>query len=85
MAELKGIHIHTWEGETAHYLYDKFCHNEITVDEIIQKWKDELGGEESTEVETIPTSWKPHISSDKEFVVVFEDEYCDLYKNTVKF
>lgn len=37
MAELKGIHIHTWEGEAAHYLYDKFCHNEITVDEIIQK------------------------------------------------
>ena len=53
MNKLYGIHIRTLEGEVARHLYDSFSHNEITADDIIQKWYLRLNDRDGTEVEVI--------------------------------
>lgn len=81
MNKLYGIHIRTLEGEVARHLYDSFSHNEITAEDIIQKWYLRLNDRDGTEVEVISEYSNPIITNDKKFAVIFGgEEYCDIFE-----
>lgn len=81
MNKLYGIHIRTLEGGVTRRLYDSFSHNEITADDIIQKWDIRLNDRDSTEVEVISEYSNPIITNDKKFAAIFGgEEYCDIFE-----
>ena len=70
-----------WKERLLVAYMDSFSHNEITADDIIQKWDIRLNDRDSTEVEVISEYSNPIITNDKKFAAIFGgEEYCDIFE-----
>lgn len=85
---MKAMHIRTWFGSEANYIYRMFKTGKYTVDDIIERWNDGLGERDTDESEEVNPQYfdELHISSNKEYLVGFsnmEDKdisSCDIFE-----
>lgn len=85
------MHIRTWFGEDAKYIYNKFKKGEYSVDDIVEYWNDGLGERDTDESEEIDAKDFDELysSSDKEYLIGFsnmDDENCaccDIFEVTL--
>lgn len=89
---MRAMHIRTWFGEDAKYIYNKFKNGEYSVDDIVEYWNDGLGERDTDESEEVDENDfdELHITFDKEYLVGFsnmddkDSAFCDIYE-VVKF